>query len=243
MTEDKHPRRLEIDLLRTLAIVAMVTYHVCYDLSHFYHWNIDLFSPSWKYFERLTASLFLLLVGISFALSQKRVREDKTVSYRKYQKRGLWLLGWAYAVSIATYVFDPSSYVRFGILHLIGIGVLILPFFTKFGLRNLAIAVAIFTASYLTNDIRLPTESLLPLGIRPTFFETVDYFPLLPWFAVILLGYVIGDWIYVKHSPASMPENRFLRYCAWLGKYSLVIYVAHQPLILLFLRLILGERR
>ena len=39
---------------------------------------------------------------------------------------------------------------------------------------------------------------LLPLGIAPLGFTTVDYFPLLPWFGVVLIGDAIGYFVYIR---------------------------------------------
>ena len=62
-------RYRELDLLRTLAIVMMVIYHVAYDLQQFYGFRLGLFESNvWYLLRQSTATLFLLLVGISFAI-------------------------------------------------------------------------------------------------------------------------------------------------------------------------------
>ncbi len=74
-----------------------------------------------------------------------------------------------------------------------------------------------------------------------------DWYPLIPWFGVVLLGVEIGKYLY------PLPDNRgprpaFLdrpkkvsRLLVFLGRHSLVIYLIHQPIfigaILIFQRL------
>ena len=103
-------RRPEIDLLRTLAILMMVTYHTAYDLSAFFHVRIDPFSGGWKILQRSTAILFLLLVGVSFVLSY--YKSEKRPSWEKYGKRGLVVLLCGMLASVVTFAVDPETYVR-----------------------------------------------------------------------------------------------------------------------------------
>ena len=64
-------RDLRIDLLRTLAITLMVFYHLAYDLVTFAGWELDVFSGGWKMLARASLTLFLILSGMSQALSHK----------------------------------------------------------------------------------------------------------------------------------------------------------------------------
>jgi len=80
------------------------------------------------------------------------------------------------------------------------------------------------------------------LGLRSENFVFVDYFPLLPWFGVVLLGLGIGNILHSHHSRrVKLPElGRFPLFrplCA-MGRNSLLIYVVHQPVLILILMLI-----
>ena len=59
----------EADLLRGVAIVLMVLYHLAFDLDYFAVYQIDVISGFWLAAARISASLFLLLVGLSLTLS------------------------------------------------------------------------------------------------------------------------------------------------------------------------------
>ncbi len=236
------PRYIELDLLRSVAVIGMIVYHAAYDLQIFYNWPLDVDIGLWKIFERVIAITFLLLVGISFAISSDRTDPSQRIS--KFWKRGLFVIGCGLLVSIATYIADPETYVRFGVLQLIGVSILLLPLFVRLQLGNLVIAGAILIAHYWTSSIHPEANLFLPLGIISPTFQTVDYFPLIPWFAVVLIGLVIGQTFYVNHLtwrshlPALKAKSYSLKALTFPGRYALIIYLLHQPILLLLLRLL-----
>ena len=74
MVESPTVRFWEVDLLRGVAIVLMVLYHLVFDLNYFAVYDIDVSSGFWLAVARAAASLFLLLVGLSLTLSHSRAR-------------------------------------------------------------------------------------------------------------------------------------------------------------------------
>lgn len=261
----------EIDILRGTAIVLMVIYHLAFDLAYFYNFDIDVWSGAWKLLARTSAVLFLLLNGVSFSISWERASrrpalchpEEELRSsdvskgwagllsmtpfckiYAKYLKRGLVILSWGMAISLATWFVAPTAFVKFGILHLIGASTLLLPFScnAKRG-TILALAVVLIALGMVFNDATVSSPFLFPLGLPYPSFQSLDYFPLLPWFGVILLGTVLGKWLYVER-PAwwrNIATRNVERAppLVWLGRHSLAAYLLHQPLLLGILWLIL----
>lgn len=236
-------RYIELDVLRIIAIVMMVIYHAAYDLETFYDWNIGVLDNGWWYFARATASLFLLLVGCSFAISWHRQRNRYpdhhfAAQYRKYFLRGLGILLCGLLVSVVTYVFDDQTYVRFGILHLIGVSILLLPFFARLKEGNIVPAVLIILIGRTMTVIPDATSLLLPFGIVPEGFISVDYYPLFPWFGMVLIGYGIGYLLYVGSSASSASlvsshaPRRGALWLTWSGRHALIVYLIHQPIIL-----------
>lgn len=234
----------EIDLLRTLAIAMMVIYHTLYDLESFYSWSVlgRLGIGGWL-LARSTAILFLLLVGVTSAISWGRAP-----SFAKAIRRAVRILGAALLVSFATFFVDPETYVRFGILHLIGFSALLLPLVARlhegnalFGLGLIVIGNAPLFPSACPSRLSIVCHALLPLGIPPWGFTTVDYFPFLPWFGILLLGSALGHLLYVRCPQwRSHTACRLSTLLTWPGRHSLLLYLIHQPLILLLLTLLLG---
>jgi uncharacterized membrane protein len=127
MVESPTVRFWEVDLLRGVAIVLMVLYHLVFDLNYFAVYEVEISSGFWLAVARLTASLFLLLVGLSLTLSHSRARllgqEDR---FRlRLLKRSAWILGLALGVTLVTCLFIGKGFIVFGVLHLIGLSLLL----------------------------------------------------------------------------------------------------------------------
>ena len=77
---------------------------------------------------------------------------------------------------------------------------------------------------------------LMWLGLKFNNFNTLDYFPLLPWFGVILLGIYFGKLLYPK-GKRRFNINLENKYLSFLGRHSLIIYLLHQPILILVINL------
>lgn len=226
----------------------MIVYHTAFDLAFFYGWNISVLRGGWWLLARATAVLFLVLSGLASAISWKRHS-----GLGMQLPRVIRILSGALVVTVVTRVLFSSLYVRFGILHLIGTGALLLPLYARMRTG----VILLFGFAVLLAALILPAGSvgsalLIPIGFPPKQYASLDYFPLLPWFGVILFGFTLGRSLYggggVLEYPSdgsSMPRGGrrsvtlLLYLCAWPGRHSLLIYLLHQPLILLVLTLLL----
>jgi len=230
-------RYWEIDALRGVAIVMMVTYHLVFDLVLFGHYQGSATTGPWRVFARITAVLFISLVGVSVAISHARRNQGDGGwgLYKKYLARGLKLIGWGMLITLASWMFMGKVVIIFGILHLIGtVPVLAYPFLS---LRwvNLPIGVALIALGMHLNQLPVSYPWLLLLGLRPRWLLQLDYFPLLPWFGVALVGIFIGQQLYPAGARrfklpmwSSQPGVKQL---VWLGNRSLAIYLIHQPVL------------
>ena len=72
------------------------------------------------------------------------------------------------------------------------------------------------------------------LGFVPENLSTFDYFPLIQWFGVILLGVYYGRHIIEKTANIKF-QRTFSNLFTFLGKHSLIVYLIHQPALILLL--------
>ena len=235
----------ELDLLRALAVILMIAYHLLYDLKMYYGIGINPFSAPMFALERFVANLFLLLVGVSFAISFGRMKEQNSSMYailKRYWLRGLLIIACGMFVTVATYLADPTTYVRFGVLHLIGTSLLVLPFLMPLKEWNALLAIFILALNYFVGGHDVSTSFLLPFHLLPASFTSVDYFPLLPWLAPILIGAAIGNSLYVRRIlQRHIFLGRRLSFLSIPSRYALAIYLVHQPILLGILLLLLGK--
>jgi uncharacterized membrane protein len=138
---------------------------------------------------------------------------------------------------VATYIFDPASAVYFGILQCLAVSMLIYgAAFEKTGAAACAAwgALIIGLAAalpVLRQALAVRSDWLLPFGIPSPGFSAFDYFPLIPWFGIFLVGAALGKSVYASRRsllPWRMPRT----FVNFAGRHSLVIYIAHQPLIM-----------
>ena len=127
MVESPTVRFWEVDLLRGVAILLMVLYHLVFDLNYFAVYDIDVSSGFWLAVARAAASLFLLLVGLSLTLSHSRARmlgQEGRFPRRLLRKSaGIMIL--ALGISAVSYLFVGSCFITFGVLHMIGLSLLL----------------------------------------------------------------------------------------------------------------------
>jgi uncharacterized membrane protein len=215
----------ELDALRGSAIILMVVSNFITDLQFFL--NYSEYPTFWFIFARITASIFILLVGICLTISYSKL-EQKNI--KKYIKRGSYLFSLGLIITAITFLFIPKDYIRFGILHFIGLSVILAyPFLKSKNKIIFPSALFVFILFALTKNIQLSSSYLLWLGVTSQGFSSVDYFPILPWFALILSGIIIGNKFYIGANPTSTNKLKMLQA---LGKKSLLIYFLHQPILL-----------
>jgi len=232
----------EVDFFRGIAIMMMVTYHLIFNLSYFGNYKIDAISGFWLYFARTTANIFIVLVGVSLYISyanvKKTIKEKKNL-FMKYLKRGLKIFGWGLIITVVTRFFLGNGCVIFGILHLIGFSIILAFPFLTLRFWNLPIGVLCIAMGAYLKGLTFDFSWLLWLGLKPKNFYTVDYFPLLPWFGVVLLGIFLGYLLYSdgyrKFMLVDLSEFNIIKSLSFLGKHSLLIYLIHQPLIIALL--------
>ena len=208
----------ELDALRGISILGMVGIHLLYDL------NVSLPGPL-RLLQDWGGCVFLVLSGICVTLGHRPIR------------RGLAVLGCGMVCTAVTWGMYALSLgprqmvIWFGVLHCLGVCMLLWPLFRKLSGTVLGIGAGIMLAlGFCFKGLLLPFPWLVPLGIAFPGFASADYFPLLPNLGFFLLGALAGRMLYAKGQSLlpHIPPNRFLCFC---GKHSLAIYLLHQPIL------------
>lgn len=239
-------RLWEIDFFRGIAILMMVLFHTVFDISFFGIAPLNVSTGFWRIFAYATASLFLLIVGVSLIISHARAQQKITgfPLALKFVYRGVFIFALGLLVTLGTWLYLREGFVIFGILHLIGISVLLSPLFFRFRKLNIPLGLACILIGWIISDMSGPAL-LLPLGIMQPGFTSVDYTPLFPWFGLVLMGMGIGEYLYMggerQFSLRQLP-GFLVSPLSFFGRHSLVIYLVHQPIIIFLLALVTGTK-
>ncbi len=237
-----------MDLLRGIAVVAMVLYHFSYDLAYFGLFDIRFFRSGFGLETgRVIGGTFIFLAGLSLTLSYRRSlasRSSGREPFGKYLRRGVRIFSYGLLITFLTWIFVPGEMIIFGVLHLIGASIILAYPFLRLKLTNVALGIGcIVIGSYLRN-FEVDSPWLVWMGGAPGFFM-LDYWPILPWFGVVLLGVFAGNVLYggaSKRAAGSTPP--LIRPLAFLGRHSLPVYLVHQPVLLAALILLgVGDAR
>ena len=246
VTENRRYRL--IDALRGFSLLNVLAFHFLYDVYVIY--GIDTY---WPYYpgvvawERYICMSFILISGISLNFSRHAYR------------RGLIISACGVLITLVTAIAMPDQIILFGILTCIGCAMLL----TQAARRLLekcnpfagaAASFLLFAFFYgLPNGwlgffnmplIRVPDalyvwRPLALLGLPDRAFYSSDYFPLVPWVFLFVCGFFL--W----RALCALRADRFFRrgvpVLDTIGRYTLWIYMLHQPVLMGICFLIFGH--
>lgn len=233
MTGEKSKSRVYIlDAFRGAAVLGMVLHHSLVSYEIMFGTVVSfLYTDAFHAVQLLFVAVFLLVSGICTNYS------------RNIMRRGVTVFAAALVVSFATCVVMPAIglyglNIYFGILHMFGLSMILYALLKKALDRiNPAVGIAVFTllfAAYYCFYSTGPTGSsyfMMLFGILPEDIGSYgDYYPLLPYFFLFISGTYIGK--YIKNG--AFPQRFYALRCKPLelcGRYSLWVYVLHQPVI------------
>lgn len=239
----KVPRYWKVDVARGLAMVAVVLYHLVYDLDVLGGYPIESTSGFWGAFADASAFAFVFLAGLSLSLSSARIggsRRDRAAII-KYLRRGTGIFSYGMLITLVFWVLD-FGVVVFGILHLIGASIVLAYPFLRLRLANLIVGLTLIAIGvYLRAEEVDATGALgvllASLGVEPENLYMPDYRPLLPWFGVVLLGLFFGNVVYRRRSAGAGGKDGppYATLLAFLGRHTLFVYLIHQPVLIVAL--------
>lgn len=233
-TKTPLPRVNVLDNLRGFSLVSMILYHGMYDLVYLFGVDVPWYRGWPGYiWQQSICWTFILVSGASTHYGKKPLR------------RGLEVLACGLLLTLGTWLFMPGQVILFGVLHFMGLAMLLAAALRPL-LRRIPPAAGLAGAFLLfafTKGIyfgflgfldipllRLPaglysTPFLFPLGLPGPGFASSDYFPLIPWFFLFLCGYFLWALAKGRFKPKISRPNPL----AFLGRHSLIIYMLHQP--------------
>jgi uncharacterized membrane protein len=230
----KIKRFWEIDALRGIAIIMMVFYHVLWalDVSGIINFPQVRYG-FWRGFAVVTATTFIFLVGVSLTISYSRIKNKKINYFKKYLRRGIKIFGYGLLITAFSFLVFKEQFVYFGVLHFIGVGIILAIPFLNMKDKNLLFGLIAVGIGLILRNIWLDFPWLVILGLKFRGINTIDYFPVFPWLGVILIGLFVGNRLYQNGKrrfaiPEKFPLKEVL---SFLGRHSLMIYFIHAIVI------------
>lgn len=238
MTADKLPARRpgrldRLDALRGIAIVWMVAFHFSFDLNHggwlrtsqnFYH------DPFWTLQRTAIVSLFLGCAGLGQAIA---LHGGGPCWSSRFWRRWAQVAGCALAVSAGSAWMFPITWISFGVLHGVALMLIATRWLAPLGWRLWPMGALLLSLPHWLAHPVFDHRWSNWVGLVTHKPITEDYVPVLPWLAVMLWGLALGQWL-LANRPGWLAENlpNALQPLAMLGRWSLTVYMLHQPLLI-----------
>ena len=254
MSDKKKPakdRAWELDFLRGIALIMMLFMHMSWDVRYEFGFKVFSYLEKgwfWSFIHPVIVVLFVSVSGICCTLSRNNVR------------RGLKLLAATVAMYLMTYLITTfagiNCLILFNVLAVLTCGIFLyalIAFIEKktnarsnvvnviMGLVGLYIVICGCDIHYM--DYASDSLWFLPIGFDIKGAPAMaDYMPLFPWLGVFLIGCVIGRMCYKEKKTLFAGRGKVMtaisRPVEFIGRHSLVIYLAHQPIVYALLYLI-----
>ena len=263
--KDKYKKRIfEIDLARGIAVVAMIISHIwlfgiiyCKNVNIKYVQNLNkkfkIIDSFFVVLGQFSYSIFILLVGVNMVTSYKNTEDKyngkKSLIKRNYIikniKRALFVFILGIFMSVLVKWLFGSWYIVFGIFHFIALSIILaIPFQLFYKPLLVFIFIILIIVSTSIANASNKGNSVLSILIGTYNKKVLDYFPLLPYFAFVLIGIIFGNIYHnTKKDVSKLKENEYIKELASIGKHSIKIYFVHLSIIFLVIKILLRKNK
>lgn len=242
-----HARVHGYDVIRGIAIISMIGFHLCYDLTMIGSVHLAWFAPPAQDIWRASISwTFLLLAGIMCSYSHNNL-----IRAAKYFLLAALIFG-------VTTIADVDTPINFGIIYCMGFStacaavLLLIPHFlaTPRACRITACFCAIIfilslditqhtwglgafggPSIHISSSV-YSTEALNWLGFPGAHFSSGDYYPPLPFSLLFMCGVALGQLVKHTYTPDVLATLQ-CRPLELIGRHPLALYILHQPILLI----------
>ena len=207
-----------LDNLRGIAFLFMMVHHIFYyidisnkNLTHYAYNNII------NTCGIIARTSFIFLAGYSMNMTYKKYKEKYLM---KRFIKSFEIFVHALIITIVSYVLYNDNYIRFGILHFISLGTLIISVLTPYKKLSLV-------ALLLSITIKLPVISptVDTISGASANYNMLDWYPLNQWLPLLLSGMIAGQYIDILNIQANALEKSSI--LTSIGKNCLNLYTIH----------------
>jgi len=235
-----------LDGIRGITLLSMIAYHGVWDLVYMYGVRWDWYRGKGAYiWQQSICWTFIFLSGFCWSMGKRPL------------KRGLVVFGSGLLVTAVTLIIMYQNRVVFGVLTFIGSAMLLMILLDRPVQRlekqygrliptvGIIISLIFFMLTRNINEGYLGFEEFrlmkLPvnlyrgmlmtyLGFPDPGFYSTDYFSLFPWLFLFTCGYFVYHLSKEKLSGYPILDLKIPVF-GYIGKYSLLIYLLHQPVL------------
>jgi uncharacterized membrane protein len=241
--EPRGERLDRLDALRGAAMVWMVFFHFSFDLNHFHLLTPPqrfLSDPFWTVQRVGIVTVFLFCAGLGQAVALSSAQD-----WSRFWRRWGQVAACAVGVSAGSALMFPRTWISFGVLHGIAVMLLLLrwgavPLLRRWPADGWRVQGLLWTlgglalvAPVLWQHPVFDARTLNWTGLVTRLPATEDYVPLLPWLGVVVWGLATGLGLLARRRHWLAGElPRPLQPLAVLGRWSLSVYMLHQPVLI-----------
>ena len=224
-----------IDNIRGIAFIFMLIQHIFYfyDVSTYYETDYAS-NPLISMSGTIARTIFIILSGYSLALSNNKNKKNKKDKF----KTSILVLTHAMLITCITWFLYPEFFIRFGVLHYIGLSTILLSYLAPYKNLYLPALIISYIASNNIPQFKGGDIFNLILGGKTTY-NMMDYFPLLKWLPYSILGMFLFKTFNLETSKINEINeingiNDIKSILSNIGKNSLNYYTLHIIILLLF---------